>query len=307
MARPIKSRGWVFVLPWLVGLAVFTIYPFVASLYYSFTDYSVLTPPVPNGLENYRELVGDKIFGRALLNTLIYSAMAIPAGLLVGLGLAKVLHAPVRGTAIYRSIIYIPHLVPTVASTVLWMWMLNPKQGLINTFLSPFLQAFGWKAPTFMTDGRLLGFDLANHQVIFGALPSLVLMSIWGVGQMVIIYVAKLQEVPKELYEAAEIDGAGGWTIFWQIELPQISPIILFNVIMGIIWAFQVFAEPYIMTGGTGGPDYATYLLPMFIYQNAFEFLRMGYACAAAWILFGLIALLTLVAFRIGQRRVYYA
>ena len=132
-------------------------------------------------------------------------------------------------------------------------------------------------------------------------------MSLWGVGQMVIIYLAKLQEVPQELYEAAEIDGGGRWAIFRHVELPQISPIILFNIIMGIIWAFQVFTEPYIMTGGSGGPNYATYLLPMFIYQNAFEFLRMGYACAAAWILFGVIALLTIVAFRVGRSRVYYA
>ncbi len=317
-----RFRAWCFVVPWVFGLSLFTLYPFAASLYYSFTDYSVLNPPIANGLENYLELAKDENFWHALKNTLVYALMAIPVGLLVALGLAKALHTPIRGTSFFRACIYIPHLVPTVASTVLWMWMLNPDQGLINALFRPFLVALAyadslmpwttgpvepWNAPTFMSEERLLGLDFKNGQIVFGALPSLVLMSLWGVGQMVIIYLAKLQDVPQELYEAAEIDGGTGWDIFWHVELPQISPVILFNVIMGLIGAFQIFAEPFIMTGGTGGPNYATYLMPMFIYKNAFEFLRMGYACAAAWILFGIIALLTLVAFKIGHRRVYYA
>lgn len=304
--RP-RPRAWLFVLPWVFGLGIFTLYPFFSSLYYSFTEYSVLTPPIPNGVANYRELAGDPVFGHAVLNTFTYALMAIPAGLLIALGLAKALNAPVRGTSLYRAVIYIPHLVPTVASTILWMWMLNPDQGLVNSVLGPPLEVLGWKPPTFMSDGRLAGLDFEKKRVIFGALPSLVLVSLWGVGQMAIIYLAKLQDVPQDLYEAAALDGAGAWSVFVHVELPQLSPIILFNVVMGIIGAFQVFSEPYIMTGGSGGPDFATFLMPMFIYENAFEFLRMGYACAAAWILFGLIALLTVIAFRIGQRRVYYA
>lgn len=302
-----KARAWIFVAPWIVGLCVFTLYPFAASLYYSFTDFSVLKPSTPAGIANYAELSGDLIFHRALGNTFVYSLLALVPGILVALGLAKALNNKVVGTSFYRSAIYIPHLVPTVASSILWMWMLNADTGLINALLRPLLDLTGWRAPSFLQDERFLGLNFQNKEVIFGALPSLALMSLWGCGQMAIIYLAKLQDVPQDLYEAAELDGAGAWAVFWNIELPQLSPMILFNIVMGIIGTFQIFAEPYILTGGTGGPNYATYLVPMFIYQHAFEYQRMGYACAAAWILFGLIALLTIVAFRIGQRRVYYA
>ncbi|MCW8133712.1 MAG: sugar ABC transporter permease [Planctomycetota bacterium] len=302
-----KARAWVFVAPWAAGLAVFTLFPFVSSLYYSFTDYSVLRPPTPAGLANYGELAADPIFRRALGNTFLYAAMALVPGILMALGLAKLLNARVRGTSFYRAAIYIPHLVPTVASAILWMWMLNADSGLINSILRPLLETVGWKPPTFLGDERLAGLDFGRREVIFGALPSLALMSLWGCGQMAIIYLAKFQEVPQELYEAAELDGAGPLSVFLHVELPQISPVILFNVVMGIIGTFQIFAEPFILTNGDGGPNYATYLVPMFIYQNAFEYQRMGYACAAAWLLFGLIALLTLAAFRIGQKRVYYA
>ncbi|MBE7466910.1 MAG: sugar ABC transporter permease [Planctomycetes bacterium] len=304
--RP-PPRAWAFVVPWLLGLLVFTLYPFAASFAYSFTEYSVLRPPEPVGLANYAELSGDPIFLRALYNTLLFAALSIPVGVLIAVGLAKALHAPIRGTTFYRAAIYVPHLVPTVASAILWMWMLNPDNGLLTSVMRPFLDPLGWKAPSFMQDDRLVGLDFKNRQVIFGALPSLVLLSVWGCGQMAIVYLAKLQDVPQDLYEAARLDGAGSWDVFRHVELPQLSPVILFNVVMAIIGTFQVFAEPYIMTGGQGGPNYATYLLPMFIYDHAFDYHRMGYACAASWILFGLIALLTLIAFRIGQRRVYYA
>ena len=300
-------RAFLFVTPWIIGLLVFSAYPFLASLYYSFTDYSVLKPPVPVGAANYTELAGDAIFHRALGNTLLYSLMALLPGVLVALGLAKAMSMKVRGTSMYRAAIYIPHLVPTVASTVLWLWMLNPDQGLLNAILRPVLNLAGWKAPSFLGDERLLGLNFSDKEVIFGALPSLALMSLWGCGQMAIIYLAKLQDIPQDLYEAADLDGAGPWAIFWHVELPQLSPVILFNVVMGIIGTFQIFAEPYIMSGGDGGPNFSTYLVPMFIYQHAFEYMRMGYACAAAWILFGLIALLTLATFRIGQKRVFYA
>lgn len=307
MAQTSRPRAWVFVAPWLAGLVIFTLYPFAASLYYSFTDYSVLKEPTPAGFGNYAELMQDEIFWRALANSLLYAAMALIPGVLVALGLARLLNAPVRGTLLYRAIVFVPHLVPTVAATVLWMWMLNPESGLLNAVLRPLTEFFHYKPPTFMNDSRLVGLDAKEHAVIFGALPSLALMSLWGCGQMAIIYLAKLQDIPQELYEAAELDGAGAWAVFKHVELPQLSPIILFNVVIGIIGVFQVFAEPYILSNGTGGPNYATYLLPMFIYQNAFEFQRMGYACAAAWLLFGLIALLTALAYRFAQKRVYYA
>lgn len=304
-SRP-RPRAWLFVTPWVIGLCVFTLYPFASSLWYSFTDYSVLRAPEAIGGANYVELAGDPLFEIALKNTFLYAVMAIPSGFLIALGLAKALNANVGGTSICRAIVYLPHLIPTVVSSILWMWMLNPDNGLISSVLRPFTDLIGWKLPSYMSDTRLLGLDFNNKQIIFGALPSLVLMSLWGVGQMTIIYLAKLQDIPQDLYEAADLDGAGAWSVFWHIELPQISPVVLFNVMMGVIWSFQVFVEPYIMTNGTGGPDNATYMLPLFIYKHAFEYQRMGYACASAWILFGLISLLTVVAFRVGQKRVYY-
>ena len=299
-----KTRAWVFVLPWIFGLAIFTLYPFGASFFYSFTDYSVLREPTWLGLENFQELMSDQLFWISLKNSIIFAALAIPTGMVLAIAFAKALNMPVKGSSAYRAIVYIPNLIPTVASAILWMWIFNPEMGLINETFGFIFSAFGLKPPTFLGEERLFGIDLADQQVIFGALPSLVLMALWSVGQMTIIYLAKLQDVPQSLYEAAELDGAGWWSVFVNVELPQVSPLILFNVIMGIIGTFQVFTEPYIMTNG--GPNNATYLLPMFIYDYAFEYLRMGYACAAAWILFGLIAVLTVTAYRIGQKRVYY-
>lgn len=284
--------GMIFALPWIIGLGVFTVYPFCASIYYSFTDYSVLQAPVWIGTDNFAEMAGDKLFWQALGNTFLYAALAIPSGLIVSLGLALLMNATRRGQVLYSVIFYLPHLVPAVASAILWMWIFNSEFGLLNSALAPFLDLLGVSPPAWLSSTTW-------------ALPALVIMALWGVGQTAFIYLAKLQDVPHELYEAADIDGAGTWQKIRHITLPTISPIIFFNVIMGIIGAFQVFTEPFLMTGG--GPANATLFLPQYIFQTAFTYMRMGYAASMAWILFIVVLGLTVLAFRLSRDRVYYA
>ena len=308
-----RWRGVLFASPWIFGLAVFTFYPFCASLYYSFTDFSVLQKPVWVGLDNYREIAQDPVFWQVFWNTLYYVALAIPGGVAGALGLALLTNAVKRGQWIYSVIFYLPHLVPAVASAILWLWIFNAEFGLLNSALRPVYDLLNSLRAGL--DSQLALDMKENSALLWGppawlsstkwALPSLVLMGFWGVGQMSFIYLAKLQDVPIELYEAAEIDGATTWQKVWHVTLPQISPIIFFNLVMGTIWACQIFTEPYLMT--QGGPDRATTFLPGYIWDNAFMYLRMGYACALSWILFLLILLLTLLAFRLAKDRVYYA
>lgn len=286
----------LFLSPWLIGFIVFLAIPIGMSFYFSLTDYPLLREPVFVGLKNYANLLwtpneqgglGDPVFYQSLRNTLYYAAMALPAGLLVALGLAILLNLRVGGQSVYRTIIFLPTVVPMVASAMLWMWLFNTKLGLINAGL----RAFGIEGPGWLTEPQW-------------AMPALVLMSLWGVGHTVIIYLAGLQDVPTELYEAAEIDGAGGWSRMLHVTLPCLSPVIFFNLIMGIIGTLQVFAIPYIMTGG--GPARATYFFTMYLYDNAFQFLKFGYASAMAWIQFLLILALTGLAFWSSRRWVHY-
>ena len=282
------GTGLAFVSPWIVGFCCFLLLPIVLSFYYSLCEYSLLQPPLYVGLDNYRELFGDEVFYKSLANTACYAAMALPAGLLVSLGLALLLNARVRGQSVYRTIIFLPSLVPIVASAMIWLWLFNAKLGLINSVL----QLIGLEGPGWLTDPRW-------------AMPSLALMSLWGVGHTVVIYLAGLQDVPEELYEAAAIDGAGWWGCLRHVTLPMISPVIFFNLIMAIIHTLQVFTIPYIMTPG-GNPARATYFYTMYLYDNAFTYLKMGYASAMAWIQLLVILLLTALAFWSARRWVHY-
>lgn len=280
-------KGLGFLSPWLVGFGVFTLVPVLLSLYYSLCDYSLLQAPLYVGLNNYRDLMADPIFWKALVNTFYYALMALPAGMLVSLGLALLLNADIRGQAIYRTIIFLPSLVPAVASAMLWLWLFNAKLGLINTML-------GWvgiEGPGWLTTPEW-------------AMPALAFMSLWGVGHTVVIYLAGLQDVPRELYEAAEIDGARAWHRLWRVTIPMISPVIFFNLVMAIIGTLQVFSIPYIMTGG--GPTRATYFFTMYLYDNAFTYLKMGYASAMAWVQLLIILALTGLAFWSSRRWVHY-
>lgn len=277
-----------FLSPWLIGFLGFTIIPVALSLYYSFCDYSLLQPPLFKGFDNYRMLGQDPVFWKALGNTALYALMALPLGMVAALSVAMLLNSKVRGVSIYRTIVFLPSLVPAVASAMLWLWLFNSKLGLINTAL----MAVGVdNPPGWLTDARW-------------AMSALVLMSFWGIGNTVVIYLAGLQDVPRELYEAAEIDGASNLRQVWHVTLPCLSPVIFFNLIMAIIGSLQVFAIPFIMTGG--GPARATYFYTMYLYDNAFNYLKMGYASAMAWVQLLIVLALTALAAWTSKHWVHY-
>lgn len=280
---------------WIIGLGVFTLYPVAASLFYSFCDYSILQRPVWAGLDNFHTMAGDDVFWISLKNTLIFAGFSVPLGLVVSLSLALLLNHEVRGRAVFRTVFYLPSIVPIVASSMLWMWIFNGQYGVLNWILGPLFGLWGGNPPAWLGDPNW-------------SKPALILMSLWGVGNSTIIYLAGLQDVPKEFYESASIDGANNWQRFWHITLPMISPVIYFNVVMGIIGSLQVFTQVFVMTGGTdGGPARSTLFYALYLFSTAFYDLRMGYASAMAWILFLLIAGLTLIATRIANRRVHYS
>jgi multiple sugar transport system permease protein len=271
-------KGWAFISPWVIGFLAFALLPISMSLYYSLCDYSLFQPPIFRGLENYRRLMHDAVFWKALTNTAYYAVMALPLGLMMSLSAALMLNVKTRGQSVYRTIIFLPSLVPAVASAMLWLWLFNGQLGLINLVLRHLGIA---NPPEWLSD-------------VNWAMPALVLMSLWGVGNTVVIYLAGLQDVPKELYEAAELDGASFARRLWHVTLPCISPVIFFNLVMAIIGTLQVFGAPYIMTGG--GPARSTYFFTMYLYDNAFSYLKMGYASAMAWVQLVLVILLTAIA-----------
>jgi multiple sugar transport system permease protein len=278
----------LFASPWFIGFTVFLAYPVIASLYYSMCDYSVLRPPVWVGMNNFRNLIGDEVFWISLKNTAIYALMALPLGMITAIGLALLLNTKVRGMTIYRTIFFLPSLVPTIPLAVLWLWVFNGEHGILNAVL----RAVGIPAPNWLSDTAW-------------SKPALALMALWGAGNAMVIYLAGLQDVPTEMYEAAELDGAGWWARTRNVTLPFLSPVILFNGIMGIIGTLQVFAEPYVMFPG-GSPARSTYFYTMYLFDNAFIYHKMGYACAMGWIMFLIILVLTLVALRVSEKHVHY-
>ncbi|MGD0650050.1 MAG: sugar ABC transporter permease [Verrucomicrobiia bacterium] len=288
-------RGLAFCALWFIGFGVFTAYPVVASLYYSFCDYSVLQPPLWSGLDNYRRMATDTVFWISLKNTLVYAALSLPLGMIVSLSLALLLNTEVRGMPVFRTIFYLPSIVPTVAAAMLWLWIFNGQFGILNWALRPILGLFGAVPPMWFADPAW-------------SKPALVLMSLWGVGNSMVIYLSGLQNVPQELYESAEIDGANWWQRIWHMTLPMISPVIYFNLIMGIIGTLQMFTTVFVMTGtADGNPARSTLLYALYLFSTAFYDLRMGYASAMAWMLFVLIVALTLLATRLTEKRIHYA
>lgn len=312
------ATGYLFIAPWIVGFSVFLLGPMLASLYLSFSRYN---PSLVHGhirwvgAENYLSLLtDDPVFWRSLLVTLHYSVVGIPLQLAGGLALALLLNQKIRGIALYRAAFYLPVVLGGVAMSLIWLWLFSPSQGLINTGLAGLFDFLGRdSAATRVLSGFLQALfgsaDEGSHLPGWtsseqGALHSLILMSLWGLGGSMIINLAGLQSIPGVYYEAAHIDGAGPLTRFFRITVPLLSPTILFNLIMGIIGSFQVFTQGYIMT--QGGPNDATRFYVLYIYQNAFEFFRMGYASALAWVLFLIILLLTLLVLRITRGWVFY-
>jgi multiple sugar transport system permease protein len=281
--------GLFFISPWIIGFFAFTIYPMLASIYFSFTDFNILNYS-PNwvGLDNYVEMFTlDRYFPLSLSVTFRYAAMLIILGNMVAIPIAMLLNAKVRGLSVYRTFLFLPVMTPAVAAALTWVWILNPKHGLINGALA----AIGIQGP----------YWLASPDT---ALFSLVLVAIWYSGMAILIYLAGLQDVPAHLLEAAEIDGAGFLQRTWHITLPLLTPQILFNVITGVILALQEFSAPFIMTNG--GPNNATLMYGLYLYRRAFLDLRMGYASAMAWLLFIMILGLTLLMLRLSRGRVAY-
>ena len=271
-----------------MGFLLFELGPLLTSLYLSFTKFDVLTTPKWVGLKNWdKMLFNDPLVWHSLKITAIYSVGAVSLGLVLGLGLALLLNQDVRGLSYYRTVFYTPAVVSGAAVAMMWLLLLNPQAGVINRILA----MVGIEGPAWLFDRQW-------------ALPAFILMSLWGVGGGMVLYLAALQGVPSELYDAAMIDGAGALPKLWFITLPMISPVIFFSLVMGIIGSFQVFTSAYIMT--KGGPANATYFFVLGIYLNAFEFLKMGYASALAWMLSMIILVLTFIAFRSSGRWVHY-
>ncbi|HLV81438.1 MAG TPA: sugar ABC transporter permease [Chthonomonadaceae bacterium] len=279
----------LFASPWIIGFLVFMLYPLLASVYYSFCDYSVLRAPAWIGLDNYTDLWHDEVFWTTLTNTFWYALMAIPFGFLVTLSLALLLNTKVRGMALYRTIFFLPSLLPGVALAVVWMWVFNGDHGVLNEVLRALHVP---NPPNWLGDPHY-------------SKPMLALLGIWSAGNAVVIYLAGLQDVPQPLYEAADLDGAGWIAKTWHVTLPMLSPVILFNLIMGIIGTLQVFTAPYVISP-SGSPARSIYFYTMYLYDNAFIYHKMGYACAMGWILFVIILILTMAALKISERHVYY-
>jgi multiple sugar transport system permease protein len=283
-------RGIAFISPWIVGFLAFTIYPLLASFYYSFTDFSLFGSPKWVAVNNYAKLFADPKFYKSLGNTIIFSIFVVPASIVLAMGLAVLLNNKLRGNSFYRTLIFMPSVVPAVASAVVWIWILNPQWGLLNGMLRllnlpgpPWLSSPDW------------------------AKPALLIVTLWMIGSDMVLYLAGLQEIPLDYYEAAELDGAGAWQKTIYIIVPLLTPIVFFHLINAFIWSFQYFSIPYIVSvQGSGQPADSLLFYSLYLYQNAFAYLKMGYASAMAWLLFLLVMACTVVILRTSKRWVNY-
>jgi multiple sugar transport system permease protein len=291
MARREERYGWLFASPWIIGFFLFTLGPMVASFVLGFTQYSIASPPKFIGLANYGRALGgeDSLFWPSLGRTLLYAGSIVPLSLTGSLLVAVLLNQRLRGTALFRTLFFLPSLVPVVASAVLWLWLFQPEFGAINWLLS----LAGVNGPRWLADSRW-------------ALPALMVVALWGSigGSTMVIFLAGLQGVPQELYEAANIDGANAVQRFGRITLPLITPTIFFNLIIGLIAALKVFAVAFVAT--RGGPDYATWFFILHLYQTAFQYVEMGYASTLAWVFFLIVITLTVINVRASRAWVYY-
>lgn len=280
--------GYAFISPWLLGFLAFTVYPFLSSAYLSFTRYDIVTKPVWVGAANYRTLLtGDPLFWKSLSVTFEFALIAVPLGVVCGVTLALLLNLNLRGMGVYRTIFFLPSILPTVATSVVFLWLFNPEIGLINRLL----RTLGLAGPEWL-------------QSPTWSLPSLVLLSLWAVGGSMVIYLAGLKDIPTHLYEAATIDGASSWQRLRHITLPMLTPVIFFNLVMGLIGVFQYFTEAYIMT--QGGPEDSTHFYALYLFERAWRYLDMGYASAMAWVLFLIIMVVTGTLFLTQKRWVHY-
>jgi len=280
--------GLLFISPWLIGFLLFALFPFLSSLYYSMTNYDFIRDPQFIGLTNYVRLFTiDPDFWTVMYNTVYYVGFGVPLGIAVAFLIANLLNSDIRGRTFFRSIIYIPSIVPAVCAAMVWLFILNVQYGAINGIL----KTMGWATIPFLSSP-----DLAK--------PSLIMIYVWAQGTAVVIFLAALQDVPRSLYDAALVDGANAWARFWNVTVPMCTPVILFNLIMGIITAFQDFTLPFVLTGG--GPMKSTEFYVVSLYRNAFVQFSIGKASAMAWILFLIILVFSVILFRSSARWVYY-
>jgi multiple sugar transport system permease protein len=290
----LKDNRWpigvAFTLPLITGLCALTLYPILASFYFSLTEYPIFDPPRFIGLDNYREMLGDARFWWSAWNTAFFALFAVPLGIIAGLGLALLLNLKVKGMVFYRTMFFLPTVVPLVATCVLWTQILNPDHGLINEFLRFLHLPEAW-LPGWLADERW-------------SKPGMVLMSVWGCGGGMVLYLAALQDVPQDLYESASIDGANAWHRLWHITIPMISPVLMFTLVMGLIGTMQYFTQAFVMTNG--GPRESTTFYALKLFNSAFAEYRVGYASAMAWLMFAIILLATLGVVKLSNRYVYY-
>lgn len=287
LAQREEIAGWLFILPAVLGVLIWLAGPMLYSVWLSLTDWDLIRAPRYIGIANFTRMVEDEIFYKSLLVTLYYTIFHVPLTLALAFLVALLLNTETRGIAFFRTLFYLPSIVPAVANAVLWIWIFNSEFGLLNLLL------------------RYLGFEkvlwLQNPNT---ALPALILMSLWTLGGTMIIFLAGLNGIPQQLYEAAQIDGAGSWARFWRITIPMMTSVIFFNLILQIIGSFQVFTAGYLIT--RGGPNYATNFYVLYLFNNAFAWFDMGYAAALAWVLFFIILGLSMIIFRSSSRWVYY-
>ncbi|KAA3659365.1 MAG: sugar ABC transporter permease [Chloroflexi bacterium] len=280
--------GYLFISPWMVGFVLFIAGPMLASFVMSFTRWNIVSDPRWVGLANYeRILTTDADFWQALKVTFTYSAIYLPVSTVIGLGMAMALNVKLPGVGIFRTLLYLPYVVPSIAATLVWVWVLNQRFGLLNTILS----YVGIEGPNWFGDPST-------------ALYGIVMIGVWGVGGSAVIYLAGLQNIPEHLYEAAVVDGANGWQKFRHVTIPMLSPTIFYQLVIGLIGVFQTFTASYVATAG--GPLKATFFYMLYIYNKAWQSLRMGYASALAWILFVIIMLITVLVFRSSPMWVHY-
>ena len=278
---------YLFAAPWLLGLLFFTLGPTIASFVLSFTDYPVIVPPQWTGLTNIANMAKDELVGQALKVTSLYSLGAVPLGLIAAFLIAILMNQGIHGIRTFRTIYYLPAIISGVPVALVWKWVLNPDFGVVNAAL----KVFGIVGPAWLFS-RLW------------VVPAFILMSLWNVGAPMVIFLAGLQGIPQHLYEAAEIDGANTIERFFNVTVPMMSPVILFNLVLGVIGSFQIFTPAYIMTNG--GPANASLFYGLYLYDNAFRWFKMGYASALAWLMFLIILVMTLIIFRLTGRFIYY-
>ena len=289
-------EGYLFISPWILGMVLFALGPILASFGLAFTRWNLFTEPEYVGWANFQKLAHDPLFYKSVFNTIYYTIFAVPLGLVLALGLAMLVNHRLRGINFFRTAFFLPNVVAGIAMLLLWKWLFDPNFGLVNLFLdwTGLMAAFEW-------------IGIGRPQWISsraGAMPGLVFMSIWGLGGSMMIFLAGLQNIPRELIEAAELDGAGPWKRFRYVTVPLLTPTIFFLTMVGVIGSLQVFNQAYVMT--QGGPAHATLFYVLYLFQTAFERFQMGYACAMALVLFIITLIVSLIQLAMGKKWVHY-